>query len=63
MPIIQHLFSARDIEVNGEQKRLWHKVGAIKETKNGGKFAQLFWLDKDLYVFDAENEKPLPTID
>jgi len=47
-----------------ETVTLWHKIGIIKITKNGGMFLQLFQQpNTDFYVFeDKEDLKELPEI-
>lgn len=64
MSVFQNVFTKKDIVANGEDIRLWHKVGVLKKTKNGGTFLQLFHSpDTDYYVFDDEKEEELPVVD
>jgi hypothetical protein len=65
MSVFQNVFAKKDIVANGEEIRLWHKVGVIKSTKSGGKFLQMFHQpETDFYVFDDEKEEEaLPVVD
>jgi len=46
-----------------KEKHIYHKVGVIKVTENGGWFLQLYQQpDTDFMIFPNHNE-PLPVID
>ncbi len=53
-----NVFSSRDYEENGETKRVWYKVGFIKETDNGGRFLTMFHQpDTSMYIFDQDERE------
>lgn len=64
MSVFQNVFAKREIVANGEQLKIWNKVGIIKTTKSGGKFLQMFHQpETDFFVFDEEKEEDLPIVD
>ncbi|MFT4969485.1 MAG: hypothetical protein ACI9O4_001232 [Chitinophagales bacterium] len=64
MSVFQNIFAKREIVANGEELKIWNKVGIIKTTKNGGKFLQMFHQpETDFFVFDEEKEEDLPIVD
>lgn len=44
------------------EKKLYHKVGVVKVTENGGWFLQLYWQpDTDFLIFPNQDDE-LPVI-
>lgn len=41
----------------GKEKVKWYKVGTIKEYDNGTKFLKLYFLEKDLVIFEEKGWK------
>ena len=59
-----NVLTKKEFPNNGETTTLWHKVGVIKVTKNGGWYLQMFHQpETDFYIFeDKEKEEQLPDI-
>ncbi len=47
--------------VNGE-KKLYHKVGVVKVTDNGGWFLQLYWQPNTDFLIFPNQDDELPII-
>ena len=57
------VMTKKEIEVNGEPKDLWFKVGVVKVTPYGRKYLQLYHQPHtDFFVFEPQEDE-LPEID
>ena len=64
MATFQNVFTRKDINARGEEIRLWHKVGLIKETPGGGRYLQLFQQpETDFYIFPDDQPDELPVVE
>ena len=58
-----NVFTKKEFLNDGQTIILWHKVGLIKQTKNGGWFLQMFHQpDTDFYVFEEKEKEAVPDI-
>ncbi|MBX7226405.1 MAG: hypothetical protein K1X55_10265 [Chitinophagales bacterium] len=58
-----NVFTKQQFNNGQELVTLWHKIGVIKQTKNGGTFLQLFHQpNTDFYVFEEKEKEDLPEI-
>ena len=58
-----NVFTKKEFTNDGQTTTLWHKVGIIKQTKNGGTFLQLFQQpETDFYVFEDKEKEAIPDI-
>lgn len=63
--VLLHVVTKKEFPVEGELKRLWHKVGIIRAAKNGRMFLHLYHAPNvDFYLFEPkdDHERNLPTI-
>ncbi len=52
----------KTINTSSGEKKLYHKVGVVKVTENGGWFLQLYWQpDTDFLIFPNQDDE-LPVI-
>ncbi len=57
-----NIVTRKTISKNGADKMIYHKVGVVKVTENGGWFLQLYHQpDTDFMIFPNHNEA-LPVI-
>ena len=59
-----NVLTKKEFKNGSEVTTLWHKVGIIKVTKNGGWYLQMFHQpETDFYIFeDVEKSEKLPDI-
>ncbi|MCF8459611.1 MAG: hypothetical protein K9G46_02720 [Flavobacteriales bacterium] len=54
----------KKVKVDGEEKTLWFKVGAMRVTDKGTRFLTMFHQpDTEYHVFDMEEAEELPAIE
>ena len=53
-----NVLTKKQFDNNGTNTTLWHKVGIIKVTANGGWFLQLFHQpETDFYIFEEKQKE------
>lgn len=58
-----NVVTRKTINEGSQEKKIYHKVGAVKVTENGGWFLQMYHQpDTDFMIFPNHNES-LPVID
>lgn len=58
-----NVVTRKTVATKQEEKKIYHKVGVVKITENGGWFLQLYQQpDTDFMIFPSHNES-LPVID
>lgn len=63
MPKFYNVCTRKTINTGTEDKKVYHKVGVIKVTKNGGWFLQMYHQPQtDFLIFPNHNES-LPVIE
>ncbi|WP_452597564.1 hypothetical protein [Pontimicrobium sp. MEBiC01747] len=58
-----NVVTRKTITQNTEDKKIYHKVGVIKITKNGGVFLQLYHQPNTDFMIFPNHDDALPTID
>jgi len=52
------VFTCKEYNENGENKKTWYRIGYLKEKENGGRFLNLFQFpDTEFFIFEDEEQK------
>lgn len=63
MPKFYNVCTRKTIITDTEERNVYHKVGVIKVTQNGGWFLQLYWQPETDFMIFPNHKESLPVIE